>query len=287
MEGMERKERVLQAVEGDNLKVEILEFERLDGAQHVDSAEKIYFANQAGIKMRRIRLTLDDTSVNIEPGLLHYMKGDLEIKSQAGGGGKSGGGLRGFGRAMMRKVTSGESMFQTEIAGTGVIYLEPSFKHYLIEEMDDQEYIADKGIFVAASAEIEVGSKMQGNVSSALFGGEGLFQTALNGSGIAIFASPVPLSELEMFELEDEKMSVDGSFAILRDGQLEFAAETSTRSVVGFFTSGEKFLQTFTGTGRLWIAPTQEFYDDIEEARLAQLVQAQSAARKAAEEDDD
>ncbi len=281
LEGVERNEVILNEIEGDNLKVEILQYEKLDGAQHVDSAEKIYFANQSGVKMRRIRMTVEESEVLLEPGLLHYMKGELEMSSSASG---NEGGLRGFGKSLFRKVTTGESMFQSKIEGTGEIYLEPTFRHYFIYELDDEELIADSGIYVASDAGIEVTAEMQQNVSSALFGGEGLFQTKLSGTGIAVFASPVPLSELEEFELADEKMSVDGNFAILRSGDLEFAAERSTKSMVGFFSSGERILQTFTGSGKVWIAPTQDFYEEVEEERLAQLAQAKAVMEEGEED---
>ena len=102
----------------------------------------------------------------------------------------------------------------------------------------------------------------QRNVSSALFGGEGLFQTQVKGSGLIILTSPVPMEELVCYELgKGEKLFVDGSFAFMRTHTVTFRAEKSAKSLFRSLTSGEGLLQTFEGPGSVWIAPTQEVYE--------------------------
>ncbi len=104
---------------------------------------------------------------------------------------------------------------------------------------------------------------MQKNVSSALLGGEGLFQTKIRGTGICVFELPVPLSEVRCIQLHNETLSVDGNFALMRSGNIEFTVEKSTKNLLGTFSSGEGLLQTFRGTGRVWLAPTQGVYQKI------------------------
>ena len=55
-------------------------------------------------------------------------------------------------------------------------------------------------------------------------------------------------------------MSVDGNFALLRTEEIEFKAEKSSKTWIGTAVSGEGLLQTFSGTGTVWLAPTQGIY---------------------------
>ena len=105
-----------------------------------------------------------------------------------------------------------------------------------------------------------MGVATQTNLSAAVKGGEGLFQTKLSGTGICILQSPVPSREILKMELHNERLQVDGNFAILRTGDIRFTVEKSTKTILGSMTSGEGLLQTFTGTGTVWLAPTQALH---------------------------
>jgi hypothetical protein len=130
---------------------------------------------------------------------------------------------------------------------------------------------ASEGVNVLCSS-----AAMQANVSSALFGGEGLFQTRISGTGICVFESPVPLDEVMRIDLKDETLQVDGNFALMRTGRIEFSVEKSTRSLLGTLTSGEGLLQTFRGTGSVWLAPTQDIYERL----LSEGISAMGAASR-------
>jgi uncharacterized protein (AIM24 family) len=94
-------------------------------------------------------------------------------------------------------------------------------------------------------------------------GGEGWFQTSIKGSGIAILFSPVPVSEVRKIDLNGDKLSVDGNFALMRTEGVEFKAEKSSKSWLATSVSGEGLLQTFSGTGSVWLAPTQGVYEKM------------------------
>jgi uncharacterized protein (AIM24 family) len=96
--------------------------------------------------------------------------------------------------------------------------------------------------------------------SARMAGGEGRYQTKVSGAGIVVFRIPVPRSEIVELTLQDETLQVDGSFALLRTGDVRFSVEKASNSMLGAVTSGEGLLQTFRGTGRVWIAPTQPLY---------------------------
>ncbi|WP_455233539.1 AIM24 family protein [Geopseudomonas aromaticivorans] len=259
---------VTERHESPGVLLEEVQYSSLKGSSDLGVAEKIFLANQAEIRLKMIKATLKGGSIRIEPGALHFMKGDLALESNVGSGGVA--------RGLMRKFLTGETLFQTTIKGTGEVYLEPTFGHFCFFNFVDDALIFDKGAYFCSSGDIEVNAKMQKNISSGLFGGEGLFQTEARGSGIVVLNSPVPACELITYELAaGEKLSVDGNFALARTAGVTFRAEKSAKSLFQSVASGEVLLQTFTGPGIVWIAPTQGVYDQI---RAANIMSALNAA---------
>ncbi len=243
---------VLETEQVPGATFDVVQYKRLKGSDNLYVAEKVFFANKANIHLKMIRVTLERSEVLIEPGALYFMKGDLHLESDM---------QQGLSKGLMRKFTTGETLFQSRIKGTGEVYLEPTFGHYSLFNIEEDAIIVDKGAFYCASAGMKVSAKMQSNISSALFGGEGLFQTQIKGSGVVVLVSPVPTDELMIYQLAPkEKLSVDGSFAFARTASVEFHAEKSGKSLFQSVTSGEGLLQTFTGPGVVWLAPTEEVY---------------------------
>ncbi len=265
---------VLDSAEGERFRVEILAYSSLGGAKDHQTAATIYFANQAGIRLKQVRITLRNGEALAESGALHFMLGQIELESKIGG-------VSGFGKAMMNKFVTREAAIMPRYRGTGQIYLEPSFSHFLIYRLTGEEVIADKGMFYCGEGTLDVGAAMQKNVSSALFGGEGLFQTRIRGTGICVFESPVPADEVLRIELKDETLQVDGNFALMRTGQIDFSVEKSTKGLIGTLTSGEGLLQTFRGTGSVWLAPTQDIYQRLHAGGLASMRAASRSSNTA------
>jgi uncharacterized protein (AIM24 family) len=75
------KLNMLSEMEGES-KFQILEYENLDGATDVQTALGINIIRESGVKLKQIRIIVDDSSVKIEPGALSYMKGNVEISSR-------------------------------------------------------------------------------------------------------------------------------------------------------------------------------------------------------------
>jgi uncharacterized protein (AIM24 family) len=258
------KFEVIDTAEDGRFRVEILAYSSLGGAKDYQTAATVYFANQGGIRLKQVRITLRGGEAIAESGALHFMLGQIQMESKIGG-------VAGLGKAMMNKFVTKEAAVMPRYRGTGQIYLEPSFSHFLIYRLSDEEVIADKGMFCCGQGSLEVGSALQKNVSSALFGGEGLFQTRISGSGICVLESPVPADEVLRIDLKGETLQVDGNFALMRTGQIELSVEKSTRSLLGTLTSGEGLLQTFRGTGSVWLAPTQDIYQKLKAGGMAAL----------------
>jgi uncharacterized protein (AIM24 family) len=80
---------------------------------------------------------------------------------------------------------------------------------------------------------------------------------------VAVLYSPVPQDEIIRYQLEGDKLSVDGNFALMRSEGVTFRAERSSKGLVSTAVSGEGLLQTFSGHGYVWIAPTQGVYEKL------------------------
>lgn len=245
---------VLNKVSYDNVDFEILEYNELNGASNVSNAMNLFFLNQAGLKLKQVRITLNNSTVKTEAGALYYYKGKIEAKSNMGGVG----GL--FKKAVSGAMTS-ESTVKPTYSGTGEIILEPSYKHYIVLPLSNESIIVDKGMFYCCSESINIKASMQKNVSSTVLGGEGMFQLELSGSGIVILESNVPQSEIVECQLTNgEELKVDGNFAIARTSGVSFSVTKSDKSLLGSVMNGEGLLNTFRGEGTVWIAPTQPVY---------------------------
>ena len=263
---MESQIKVLEQMDGNGTRVGVWEYQSLDGSRSIETAQALYYASKVGMKLRYVHIGINQASITLEPGALHYMKGSIKIEAKSGGLG-----------GLVQKATAGmlthETTFRPTYTGIGEIFLEPTFGHFLLIKLNDEEMIADKGMFYASESSVQVGVASQKHISSALFGGEGFFQTRIYGTGWVVLESPVPAHEVRTVILNNEKMQVDGNFALLRKGKIEFRVEKSTKSIIGASRSGEGLLQTFSGTGEVWLAPTQNLYQHLNMSALSGLMQ--------------
>jgi len=250
-------------------KFQILEYENLDGATDVQTAFGLNVIRQNGIKLKQIRIILDGSSIKLEPGSLSYMKGNIEVKNKSGG-------LIGFGKKIISSKLTGETAFKPTYSGTGEIFLEPSFGHFALIELEDDEIIVGDGMFYACEEGIDVNAAMQKNISSAFLGNEGLYQTRIEGNGIVALKVPVPESEIFKCILINDTLKVDGNLAILRTGNIEFSVEKSSKSIVGTVVSGEGMVNVYRGTGEVWLIPTKNVYKDLKMIGLSQINKVQS-----------
>lgn len=254
MNNLNKNLTVLDKMSYGGATFEVLAYNELNGAQSISTAMGLFYINQSGLKLKQIRIILNDDSIKTEAGALYYYKGKIQSKSNIGGVG----GL--FKKAVSGTMTN-ESAIKPSYSGTGEIILEPSYKHYILMELKDESIIVDKGMFYCCSDSINIKSFMQRNVSSAVLGGEGVFQLELSGNGVVVLESDVPQSEIVKYDiLPGEEIKVDGNFAIARTSGVTFSVTKSDKSLLGSALNGEGFLNTFSGQGTVWIAPTQPVY---------------------------
>lgn len=99
--------------------------------------------------------------------------------------------------------------------------------------------VLDDGLFLACDSRLQHKAVMRSNFSSAVAGGEGLFNLSLNGSGVFCIESDCPKEELVEITLKDDVLKVDSNFAIAWSNSLQFTVERSSKSLIGSAASGE------------------------------------------------
>ncbi len=200
-----------------------------------------------GLKM--VRCVVNNETVRAESGALHYMRGQIEMTSSA----PSVGGF-------LKSVMTRENIFRPTYQGTGEIFFGPPiFGEYEVLELSGDEWILEKGSYVCSDAAVEVGA-WRNKALTALFGGEGWFQTSVKGTGKIVMQAP---GQVQRINLHGEKLSVDGKFAIARTAGLNFEVQKAARSILGSVTSGEGLLSTFAGHGTVLIAPVPNVYQNL------------------------
>jgi uncharacterized protein (AIM24 family) len=187
-----------------------------------------------------VKVTLQNETVRTESGAMYYIRGKVQMQSKA----PSAGGF-------LKSLATGENIFRPTYTGTGELYLEPSLAGYHILELDSSEWILDSGAYWASDGNVEVGIERNKFVSG-LIGGEGLFQTKVKGRGKVVMVAQGPV---EVINLQNDRLVVDGNFAIARTSSLNYRVEKATKSLLGSMTSGEFLVNTFEGTGTVLLAP--------------------------------
>ena len=265
--------RVVETVARGATTFELLEYAALAGSEPVAAVERLYALNRAGARLRQLRVRLADDAVRTEPGALQFLKGRVTMESTTGAGSGFGGLMRGA----LAAARTGETVFKPLYRGRGELYLEPTFGHVWLaqlggspggpaggEALGAETVYADQGLFYCCEDSVQVSAHKVESLSARMAGGEGRYQTELTGSGVVAFRIPVPRAEIVAIDLTDDTLQVDGSFALLRTGDVRFTVERAGGSLADAVTSGEGLLQTFRGTGRVWLAPTQPVYAGLQ-----------------------
>lgn len=198
-----------------------------------------------------VEVTLNNEMVRTESGAMRYMLGNIAMESKASQGGS--GGLLG---GLMKAAITGETLFRPQYTGQGKLVLEPTLTNFFVLQLNNEEYILDRGAYWASDGSIEVSAKRNQAVAG-IMGGEGLFQTAVRGSGVVVVQSPGPV---EVLDLVNQRLVVDGTFAVARTSSLNYRVEKSTKSLLGSMTSGEGFVNVLEGTGRVYLSPVPNLY---------------------------
>lgn len=230
--------------------VKVFEHERDLSVNSPEEAMRAYYSSKMDIRRRQVLIELNDNAFTISAGAMQWMAGEVDMAADVKGIGDL------FGKALSSKVTK-ESAIKPKYKGKGLLMLEPTYKHILLEEVSNWAgLVLDDGLFLACDSKITQKVVARSNLSSAVLGREGLFNLCLTGSGVAVLESPVPRGELIEVNLENDVIKIDGNMAIAWSNTLEFKVEKSSKSLVGSAVSGEGFVNVYRGTGKILMAPT-------------------------------
>lgn len=215
------------------------------------TAETAYFSSEMNVRRRQVLVELNNTSITVQAGAMQWMLGNVSMTSNVKA-------TNFLGKAIGAAVT-GETMSKPIYTGQGYLMLEPTYKHILMVDVAQWgSIVLQDGLFLACDSQLQQKVIGRSNISSAVLGGEGLFNLCLAGQGIAVLESPVPVQELIQFNLQDDVVKIDGNMAIAWSGSLEFTVEKSTKSLIGSAVSGEGFVNVYRGTGTILMAPTDK-----------------------------
>lgn len=243
--------------EQENIKV--LEHQK-DVSVQPQSAIAEYFASHMNVKKRQVFVTLKDSTFTISSGKMQWTIGKVSAATDVKGVGDF------LGKAIKGAVTK-ESAVKPKYEGTGYLMLEPTYKFIIIEDISKWEggIVLDDGMFLGCDGNISQNVIARSNLSSAVFGSEGLFNLKLSGNGLAVLESPVPREELIEIELENDEIRIDGSYAVAWSGTLDFRVEKSTKTLIGSAVSGEGLVNVYRGTGKVLMAPlVPKFYANLQ-----------------------
>jgi len=199
-------------------------------------------------RLNMVKVELENAAFRYEAGAMHYMQGNLELEANAPGVGK-----------MFKSMITKEKIIKPIISGTGTVFMQPSFGEFTILELQNDEWILDQGAYYASEMHVEIGAYTNRAIS-AMFSGEKWFQTVVAGTGKVVINSAGPLEEIE---LVNDKLVVDGRFAVARTSGIELKVAKATRGIFSTVISGEGLVNTFTGTGKVLVAPVDNYFNTL------------------------
>ena len=220
-----------------------------------------YFMSKMGVRRRQVVIDIDkDHSAVIQAGAMQWMGGNVQATSGVKGIGDF------LGKAIKGAVTK-ETAVKPEYVGEGCLVLEPTYKYIILADIGkwgSAGMTIEDGMFLACDANVKSKVVARKNLSSAVLGGEGLFNLSLQGNGVAALESNVPEDELIEVLLENDELKIDGNLAVCWSSNLEFTVERSTKTLVGSAVSGEGLVNVYRGTGRVLmcpVAPTTSLFE--------------------------
>ncbi len=230
----------------------VIEYEK-DVSVSPEAAQIAYFSAEMNVRKKQLVIELDGkVGAIVQAKEMQMMMGDVEATT----------GVRGAGdllKKMVHSAVTDETVIKPHYEGEGILVLEPTYKHILLEDMADwpEGIVTEDGMFLACEDSIEMEVTGRKNISSLVLGREGIFNSTFYGKGILALESLVPREELIEVELEDNSIKIDGNMAVAWSPGLRFTVQKSMGTLIGSAVSGEGFVNVYEGTGKVLIAPVR------------------------------
>ncbi len=229
--------------------VTVYEYEQ-DLSTNPGAAMQTYYSSKMNIRRRQVMIELDaDHEAIIQSGAMQWTAGSVSSGTNVKGVGD-------FAKKLVTSKVTNESAIKPRYKGNGILMLEPTYKYLIIEDVGSWNgLVIDDGLFLACDGNTDIKTVSRKSFSSAVAGGEGLFNSCLVGSGFAVLECNCPREELIEVELQDDELKIDGNYAVAWSQSLKFTVERSTKTLIGSAASGEGLVNVYRGTGKVLMAP--------------------------------
>ncbi|WP_017811108.1 MULTISPECIES: AIM24 family protein [Paenibacillus] len=226
----------------------VLEYIKDLSTTSVMDATAQYYMSHSNMHRKQLMIELNNSEIMMKAGAMQYTVGRMEMTT---GIKDAGGAVRSF----FGGAASGTGAIKPLYKGTGTILLEPTYKYIWLIDVDNDEVVIEDGLFLACETSLRIGVTARSNLSSAVLGGEGLFNMSASGKGVIALEAPIPSEEAVVVELQNDELKVDGNFAMMWSNSLNFTVERSGKTRLGSAASGEGLVNVYRGTGMVWLAP--------------------------------
>ena len=191
-----------------------------------------------------VDMTLDDETVRAEAGALSYLNGDIKVHSK----------LIPSIPSAIKSVLALQAIYRPTYTGTGVVTLLSSLGGFHIMDLDDENWILERGTYWASEGSIDV-SFHRVDFWTAYLAREPIIylQTRVKGCGKVAVRTRGPIEELTL--AEDQKVAVDGKSVIGWSSDVRFRVRRPTDNFFGKLTAGQGRLRVFFGPGRVLLNP--------------------------------
>ena len=193
--------------------------------------------------MRQIRIDIDKETVRARRGALSNMRGNIQLRPRPPSP-----------RDLMRSMFTSEARVRPYYTGTGAILLQPSLGGYHILTVEKGErWILEPSVYWASEGSVQLGL-LRERILPSLWAGDGLFvwKTTVSNPGCVAINAPGPV---EMVEIKDGKLSVQGRLVLGRTDGLTFQSRRSAPFPLNLL-AGQKRLRVYSGTGKALVCWT-------------------------------
>ncbi len=226
----------------------VLEHKVDQSAKTMHQAEMNFYFSRTGVNKKQLLIRLKNESVCVNPGLLMFTCGNIEVKTN----------VRGVGDLINKAISSsvtGEGMIKPKYHGTGYVMLDHTYRYILLEQTNKENgMIISDATFLACSGGVNIKTMPVSSLTSAALGREGVFNLLLKGDGIVAFTSPVPKEDITIVELQNDVLKVDGNYAIAWSESLSFAVENPSADLFSTSVSQEGYVNVYRGTGQVLLS---------------------------------
>lgn len=215
--------------------------------------------------LHHVEITLNNEAVRVEAGIARYWRGNVEMKNTMP-----------TVKGMLKSAMTGNKIFRPVYEGTGKLMLAPRFHEFVAIHLHSERYVIERGAYWASDMGVEVDIHMN-SMSAGTLSGEGFIQTAVQGTGTVIACSPGPL---EIIELRNERLVLDGAVAVARSAHLKYTVRNSSKSLFSTVSSGQGLVQVLEGSGRVYLSPVPNHSVALQEVIVDSILGVITAKKK-------